>query len=93
MARVQVSDDTWSAFRVGLGATPVNVGLGQLVEREVAGSRRRSASDVDGVRAAVDDARLVAEELAGLISRFESGVGSIECAEASVRLSSQAVDV
>jgi len=72
MARVQVSDETWSAFRVGLGATPVSVALGRLVEREVASHRRRLASDADGVRAAVEDAQVVADELARLISRLEA---------------------
>ena len=72
MARVQVSDDTWAAFRAGLGATPASVALGRLVEREVASHRRRAALDADAVRAAIDDARLVAGELATLISRLEA---------------------
>jgi hypothetical protein len=72
MARVQVSDETWSAFRAGLGATPVSVGLGRLVEREVAGRRRRRASDVGDVRQAVDDARVVVDELSALIARIEA---------------------
>ncbi len=72
MARVQVSDETWSAFRAGLGSTPVSVELGRLVEREVAGRRRRGASDAGDVRQAVDDARVVVDELAALIARFEA---------------------
>ena len=71
MTRVQVSDETWAAYRVALGATPVSVALGQLVEREVAGHRRRTALDADGVRDAVRDAREVAAELERLISRLE----------------------
>jgi hypothetical protein len=71
MARVQVSDETWSAFRAGLGARPVSVELGRLVEREVASRRRREASDVGGVRQAVDDARVVVNELAAMIARLE----------------------
>ena len=71
MARVYVSDDTWSAYRAVLGSTPVSVALGKLVEREVAAHRRRTALDADGVRAAVQDARLVADELASLIVRLE----------------------
>jgi hypothetical protein len=71
MARVQVSDETWSAFRAGLGATPVSVELGRLVEREVASRRRRSASDAGDVRHAVDDARVVVDELSALIARLE----------------------
>jgi len=71
MARVQVSDETWSAFRAGLGATPVSVELGRLVEREVAVRRRRAASDAGGVRQAVDDARIVVDELSALIARLE----------------------
>ncbi len=71
MARVQVSDETWAAYRVALGATPVSVALGKLVEREVASQRRRTALDVDGVRDAVRDARVVAEELHSLVARLE----------------------
>jgi hypothetical protein len=59
MARVQVSDEMWAAYRVALGATPVSVALGQLVEREVASHRRRTALDADGVREAVQDARWI----------------------------------
>jgi len=71
MARVQASDETWTAFRAQLGATPVNVALGRLVEREVARSARSSASDAEGVRVALEDARQVAGELAALIVRLE----------------------
>lgn len=71
MARVNVSDETWSAFRAGLGATPVSVALGRLVEREVASRRRRAAEDAGGVQQAVDDARVVVDELSALIHRLE----------------------
>ncbi|MGZ4180557.1 MAG: hypothetical protein ACXVUL_07720 [Solirubrobacteraceae bacterium] len=67
-----MSDDTWSAFRAALGATPASVALGRLVEREVASRRRLAALDADVVRAAVKDARVVAEELATLICRLEA---------------------
>ena len=83
MARVQASDETWSAFRAQLGVTPVSVALGRLVEREVARTARRSTSDIDAVRVALKDAREVADELAALITRLEhvaerseDGVGS-----------------
>ena len=71
MARVQVSDETWAAYRAALGTTPVSVALGRLVEREVAARRRRAASDADGVRHAVEDARVVVDELSALITRLE----------------------
>lgn len=71
MARVQVSDEVWSAFRLGLGPTPVSIALGELVEREVGRQRRRLASDPEAARLAVEDARSVAQELAGLIDRLE----------------------
>jgi hypothetical protein len=71
MARVHVSDDTWTAYRAVLGATPVSVALGRLVEREVAAHHRRTALDGEGVREAVQDARRVAEELHALIGRLE----------------------
>jgi hypothetical protein len=63
MARVQVSDETWSTVRAGLGSTPASVALGRLVEREVASRRRRSASDSGSVSQAVEDARVVVDEL------------------------------
>jgi hypothetical protein len=75
MARVQASDETWAAFRAQLGATPVSVALGRLVERDVARSLRRSKSDAEGVRVALEDAREVAEELASLIARLEREAG------------------
>jgi len=71
MARVQVSDEVWSAFRAGLGATPVNVALGELVRREVGRRERRTGSDEQGVRVAVEDARAVARELQEMIARLE----------------------
>jgi hypothetical protein len=71
MARVQVSDEVWSAFRASLGATPVSVALGELVRREVGRRERRTASDEQGVRLAVQDARAVADELQGMIVRLE----------------------
>jgi hypothetical protein len=71
MARVQVTDETWAAYRAALGATPVSIALGRLVEREVASHRRRTALDADGVRVAVEDARAVATELAALVARLE----------------------
>jgi hypothetical protein len=76
MARVQVSDEVWSAFRASLGATPVNVALGDLVRREVGRRERRSASDEQGVRLAVADARAVADELQEMIVRLERQVSS-----------------
>ncbi len=72
MARVQVSDEAWNAFRANLGATPVNVALGDLVRREVGRRERRGASDERGVRLAVEDARAVAEELQEMIARLEA---------------------
>jgi hypothetical protein len=72
MARVQVDDVTWSAFRASLGATPASVALGKLVEREVAAARRRSAPDDTAVTAAVDEARSVAAELRDLIDRLDA---------------------
>lgn len=71
MARVQVSDEVWSAFRASLGATPVSVALGELVRREVGRRERRTASDEEGVRRAVEDARAVADELQKMIARLD----------------------
>lgn len=75
MARVQVTDETWSEFRAGLGSTPVNVELGRLVEREVASRRRRGASDAGTARRAVDEARVVVGELSALTARLEAHAG------------------
>jgi len=78
MARVHVSDETWAAFRAQLGAMPVSVALGRLVERDVARSVRRSTSDGEGVRVALEDAREVAEELASMIGRLERAAGALD---------------
>ena len=75
MARVQVSDEVWSAFRANLGATPVSVALGELVRREVGRRERRTASDEQGVRLAVQDARAVVEELREMIARLDPRPG------------------
>jgi hypothetical protein len=71
MARVQVSDEVWAAFRAGLGTTPANVALGELVLREVARNARRSANDAAAIRIALADAREVADGLTSLITRLE----------------------
>ncbi len=76
MARVQVSDDVWNAFRASLGATPVSVALGELVRREVGRRERRTAGDEQGVRLAVEDARAVAAELQEMIARLDDGASS-----------------
>lgn len=76
MARVQVSDEVWIAYRASLGATPVSVALGELVRREVGRAARRSASDVHGARLALEDARQLSDELAGLIARLEGAARS-----------------
>src|ERR1039458_8817147 len=76
MARVQVSDDVWSAFRANLGATPVSVALGELVRREVGRRERRTASDEQGIHLAVEDARAVADELQKMIARLERQASS-----------------
>ena len=73
MARVQVSDDVWSAFRAGLGATPASVALGRLVEREVAQRRRRTEPDPAAMREAVNEARVVIDELRALVDRVDGG--------------------
>jgi len=81
MARVQVSDEVWIAYRASLGPTPVSVALGELVRREVGRAARRSASDADGVRLALADARQLAEELAALIRRLETAPAPIPSGE------------
>jgi hypothetical protein len=76
MARVQVSDEVWAAYRASLGTTPVSVALGELVRREVGQAARRSARDADGVRLALEDARQLSDELASLITRLEGAAGA-----------------
>jgi hypothetical protein len=76
MARVQVTDEVWAAFRAGLGTTPVNVALGDLVRREVGRKARRTADDAGGVRIALADARELADELTFLIARLERSADS-----------------
>jgi hypothetical protein len=90
IARV-VSDEVWAAFRAGLGTTPVNVALGELVRREVGRQARRSANDAGGIRLALADAREVADELASLIARFErDGSANDLAAQPKGRLSAHA---
>jgi hypothetical protein len=72
MARVQVSDETWAAYRALLGAVPASRAIGRLIEREVASHRRRTALDSESVQAAVQEARVVARELEALVSRLEA---------------------
>ena len=76
MARVQVNDEVWAAYRASLGRTPVSVALGELVRREVGRAARRSARDTDGARLALEDARQLSDELASLITRLERAAGS-----------------
>ena len=75
MARVQVSDEVWAAYRASLGATPVSVALGTLVRREVGRAARQSASDTDGARLALEDARQLSDGLSLLITRLERATG------------------
>jgi len=76
MARVQVSDEVWAAYRAGLGMTPVSVALGELVRREVGRAARRSAGDPDRARLALEDAHQLSDELASLIARLERTAGA-----------------
>jgi hypothetical protein len=71
MARVHVSDEVWASFRAGLGVTPVNLALGELVERELGRQRRRSATDPERAQLALEDARSLIQELETLIRRIE----------------------
>jgi len=81
MARVQVSDEEWAAYRTGLGTTPVSVALGELVRREVGREARRGAIDRAGVRLALTDEPLeLADELEGLIGRLEYAARSARAA-------------
>ncbi|MGH2930794.1 MAG: hypothetical protein ACRDL8_21500 [Solirubrobacteraceae bacterium] len=71
-----MSDETWSAFRASLGATPASVALGRLVEREVARQRRRTEPDPAALRGAVGEARDVVAELQDLIARLEASAAT-----------------
>jgi hypothetical protein len=88
MARVQVSDEVWAAYRASLGATPVSVALGELVRREVGRVARHSASDADGARLALEDARQLSGELASLIARLERAAGPGSVPSGDVELAS-----
>ena len=76
MARVQVSDEVWAAYRASLGTMPVSVALGELVRREVGRAARRSTSDANRARLALDDARQLSHELAAPITRLETATGA-----------------
>lgn len=79
MARVRASDQTWADFRAAAGPEPLNVLLGELVQRHVDRARSRQ---LRGGR--LDDAELLdalnrAHELqvdvAAIVSRLEQRLG------------------
>jgi len=92
MARVQISDEMWAAYRASLGSVPVSVALGRLVEREVGRHRRRTAIDADAVHEAVEDARGVAQELVALITRLELSHGPTVGGEADENTAARSRD-
>lgn len=71
MARVQIDDETWTAFRAGLGSRPVSVVLGELVQREVGRQRRRAADDGEIAHLAIEDARSLIGELQQTVDHLE----------------------
>ena len=75
MARVRVPDDVWSEFRAASGTTPINVVLGELVQREVDRHRARRAKagtlDDRDLLAALDRARELKEDLDAIVSGLE----------------------
>ncbi len=84
MARVQVSDEVWAAYRASLGGTPVSVALGELVRRQVGRTSRRCASDAEGARLALEDAHRLSDELASLIARLERAAGAVPSQDVEV---------
>jgi hypothetical protein len=90
MARVQISDEIWAAYRASLGSVAVSVALGRLVESEVGRHRRRTAIDADAVlHEAVEEARGVAQELVALITRLERSHGSTVGGEADEKMAAR----
>jgi len=75
MARVRVPDDVWSEFRAAAGATPINLVLGDLVQREVDRHRARRARsgslDDQELLDALDQARELKEELSSIVAGLE----------------------
>lgn len=78
MARVSCTDEVWNQFKhlaAADGWQPVNEYLGELVAKEVARQARLRARAEDAtarkVLAALDEAKALRDELAGLTARLE----------------------
>jgi hypothetical protein len=79
MARVQVDDATWRAFKTAAGDTPISELLGQLVTRHVQGHQAREAEaatigDRDLLEA-LQRAAEVQRDLSRLVERLEYRLG------------------
>jgi hypothetical protein len=79
MARVRVADDIWADFRMAAGQTPLNLVLGELVEREVDRHRARRARagtmDDDQLLTAVERAQELHDNLTATITALERRLG------------------
>jgi hypothetical protein len=79
MTRVHVTDDVWADFSAAAGPMPLNLILGQLVEREVARdrSRRLKEGEVEDreLLDALERARGLHADLQTLVARLECRVG------------------
>lgn len=74
-ARVKVSDDVWADFREATRNSSVAIALGELVAREVDRYRarrvREGSADEQELLEALERARELHAELAGLVKRLE----------------------
>jgi hypothetical protein len=76
MARVAVSEEVWSEFRLAIGTRSIADALGDLVEREVARSRSRRLRESElkprELLEALDRAHQQQDDLAALVARLET---------------------
>lgn len=75
MARVHVTDTVWTEFRAAAGPLPLNIKLGELVQREVDRyrSRRLREGQLDDQELidAFERARELHEDLTAMVARLE----------------------
>lgn len=75
MARVQVTDETWAAFKAAAGETPISELLGRLVTRHVHHDQARRAEHdaIDGCELveALERGRELQNDLARMVERLE----------------------
>ena len=78
MARVRASDEVWAEFRAAAGLQPINLLLGELVERHVQRIRSEQlrSGEIDDAELidALDRAQELHRDLGAIVARLEQRV-------------------